>query len=71
MTLTPEESYIAGIVTMAGELKAEGDTLAASRKVNRDACRMFIGQGKLTDEQTQLVKNAYPSMFKPRGEKTA
>jgi hypothetical protein len=67
MTQTPEEAYIAGVVVMAGELKAAADTLAESRKVNRDACRMFIGQGKLSDEQLSWVKSAYPAMFKPRG----
>jgi hypothetical protein len=67
MTQTPEQEYIAAVVEMAGELKAAVDKLAESRKVNRDACRMFIGQGKLSDEQLSRVKSAYPAMFKPRG----
>jgi hypothetical protein len=67
MTQTPEEEYIAGVVEMANALKAAADALAESRKVNRDACRMFIGQGKLSDEQLSWVKSAYPAMFKPRG----
>jgi hypothetical protein len=67
MTQTAEQEYIAGVVATAGELRAAADTLAESRKVNRDACRMFIGQGKLSDEQLGWVKLAYPAMFKPRG----